>query len=202
MTERNDGTTEQSPPEKGASWKRFRSGPLPSEKRFCGTIPSKGAYLEKGCQLFAGMWQKKNPFESDKKGWRWGVRTVFTSEWWNGARTVNYRILEWRGGEVVILLRSGLSVSWNGVLKWRPRMVSWNGLCLGIMKRCLVMVIQDMSARYVKTELSARICRFVKTVSVKVWFAQNSLNGIGMMPGFHRCCGINNPAKLVVLNIW
>ena len=206
MTERNDGTTEQSPPEKGASWKRFQSGLLPSEKRFCGTISSKGAYLEKGCQMFVGMWQKKNPFKSDKKGWRWGVRTVsliFTSEWWNGARTVNCRILEWRGGEVVILLRSGLSVSWNDVLEWCSGMVFWNGLCLGITKRCLGMVIQDMSARYAKTELSAEICWFVKTMSVKIWFAQNSLNGIGMMPGFHRCRGIiDSPFSPAVLNIW
>lgn len=52
------------------------------------------------------------------------------------------------------------------------------------------------------TVLSAWICRFVGTVSVMMWFAQNSQNGIGMMLGFHRCCGIDNPVRLIVLDIW
>ena len=172
MTERNDGTTEQSPPEKGASWKRFQSGPLSSERRFCGTIPSKGVYLEKGCQLFGGGGYDRKKFQQVKQA----VNEVL--EWWNGLRGfhdihvrmmewcggLNCRILEWRGGDIIAIK----CLSKSDIQKWCPGMVFWNGLCLGIMKRCLGIVIQNMPARYVKTELSAGICRFVRTVSVKV----------------------------------
>ena len=61
---------------------------------------------------------------------------------------------------------------------------------------------RKLTARCVKMKLSAGVWRFVGTVSVKVLFAQNSPNGIGMMPGFHRCCGTNSPVRLVVMDIW
>ena len=156
-------------------------------------IPLKEAYLERGCQLFAGTWQyKKTDTESGKKGWKWGVRTVsliLTSEWWNGVEdwTVGY----WNG-EVAISLRSdGRIPEWClGMMFGNSGTMSGNGYTKYVFAGC------------VKMELPAGICRFVETVSVRVWFAQNSPNGIGMMSGFHRCCGTDNPVRLVVTDSW